>query len=296
MFVKLGWFGLLTTLGCATTATISRTNGGAIEAEIGRSDQDAIYVLSVGGPEVTIPRQEISDIDHPGNVAALVGGIVGGVGALNFLIASGQRCFPSVLACGDIDMAVGIPLFIWGLTVWNRSKDAANNFSPPTAVAVPFEPGTSRAEALSQGYRQPGSSPGAGSAAATSVGGYQNTQWGMTIDSVKSLVSGAEVLSSGELSKKGDVAGMPSAVTYRFHEGKLVAVAVRIERQEGIDLFPRLLDLLRQKYGQPTEQGTGTASWRAPDTAINLKSSDAADAVTINYESTAFQKQALEGL
>jgi hypothetical protein len=139
--------------GCSTTATISRTNGTEIEARIEHSTPGAVVVQTEGGSELRIPRSEITDIDHPGNAAAVVGGLLSAYGALN--IASGAP------KCGDnggayctgvfLPAAIGVPMLIWGLSTWMGSTNAANpsmasnsNTVPeaPTASAFNFSPGT----------------------------------------------------------------------------------------------------------------------------------------------------------
>jgi hypothetical protein len=74
----------LTTLvcfgGCASTATIQRTDGPDNEARIVSSDAGGIYVPARNGQTYRIGRESISGIDHPGNVEILIGSILVGVG------------------------------------------------------------------------------------------------------------------------------------------------------------------------------------------------------------------------
>jgi hypothetical protein len=75
--------------GCSTTATIARTNGPPIEASIEGGSPSSI-VLEGGA---IVSRNEITEVDHPGNVHAVVGGVILGYGLLN--IAAGAS------TCGD---------------------------------------------------------------------------------------------------------------------------------------------------------------------------------------------------
>lgn len=130
---------LLTMLcGCSTTATISRINGATVEAKIARSDSSSLFVKTAEGPEVAIPRADVSDIDHPGNGTAVFGGLLSAYGAMN--IAAGLE------TCGELGgaycvgtflpAAIGIPMLIWGMTTWAGSTGAAANTSPSGHTGV----------------------------------------------------------------------------------------------------------------------------------------------------------------
>ena len=76
---------IATLFGCGNTATITRSNGPSFEARIVGSDRDRIYVE---GARAGIPREEIIDIDHPGNGAAVAGGILSAYGVLNIAVGA----------------------------------------------------------------------------------------------------------------------------------------------------------------------------------------------------------------
>jgi hypothetical protein len=138
--------------GCSTTATISRINGGTVEARIARSDDKSLFVKTAEGPEVAIPRADVSEIDHPGNATAVFGGFLSAYGALN--IAAG------IETCGEVGgaycigtflpAAIGVPMLIWGLKTWGDSLSAASNHStsgytgvvpaPPPSSPFDFSP------------------------------------------------------------------------------------------------------------------------------------------------------------
>ncbi len=59
--------------GCSTTATISRVNGPAYEAHILASDTNFLRVRDNYGREFLVPREDVADIDHPGNVLYTIG-------------------------------------------------------------------------------------------------------------------------------------------------------------------------------------------------------------------------------
>jgi hypothetical protein len=58
--------------GCSTTATIHMRRGKVVEAKIEGGDSSNIYL--VGGR--SIARKKIREIDHPGDVGAIVGGVL----------------------------------------------------------------------------------------------------------------------------------------------------------------------------------------------------------------------------
>lgn len=128
--------------GCSTTAKISRINGGTIEAKIRRSTPGAVVVQTDKGSEASISRSDISDIDHPGNVAAVIGGLLSTYGAVN-IAAGAPRCAEGGGAyCTGVFLpaAVGVPMLIWGLATWIGSTSAAAASSPSSSGTVPEAP------------------------------------------------------------------------------------------------------------------------------------------------------------
>jgi predicted phage tail protein len=131
---------LILLCGCSTTATISRANGRELEGKIVGSNPSSILVETDGDSTLRIPRAEITDIDHPGNAAAVVGGFLGAYGALN--IATGvSACDEGGAAfCAGVFLpaTLGVSMLIWGLTTWSNSTGAAAK--PPSSTQVPSAP------------------------------------------------------------------------------------------------------------------------------------------------------------
>ncbi|MFL5348715.1 MAG: hypothetical protein ACJ8AT_28295 [Hyalangium sp.] len=126
--------------GCSTTATISRANGESLDAKILRSAPGAVVVQIDNGSELRIPRSEITDIDHPGNGVAVVGGLLSAYGGLN-IAAGAPKCSENGGAyCTGVFLpaAIGASMLIWGLSTWISSTDAAS--SPPSSGSVPKVP------------------------------------------------------------------------------------------------------------------------------------------------------------
>jgi hypothetical protein len=129
--------------GCSTTASISRTNGRELEAKIQRSTPGAVVVQTNGGSEVSISRSDITDIDHPGNGAAVFGLLLSTYGAVN-IAAGAPKCSQGGGAfCTGVFLpaAIGLPMLIWGLSTWLGSSNAAS--SPWVSGNVPDAPHTS---------------------------------------------------------------------------------------------------------------------------------------------------------
>lgn len=140
----------LLTSACSTTATISRNRGPAYEAKITRSEPDALYVLGDDGREYRVPAEEVREIDHPGNVLALLGGISLGIALLvaatpvdtNDFDADDQR--ENKFVAASVYGLLGVGLFVPGLAIWMRSHGAASALRPAAAglppEAYPAEP------------------------------------------------------------------------------------------------------------------------------------------------------------
>ncbi|MBL8923603.1 MAG: hypothetical protein JNJ54_32410 [Myxococcaceae bacterium] len=132
---------LVAVSGCAATATITTRDGRQTEAFITGGDQRHLLLQSQYGVDTVVKRADIGDIDHPGNVLAVVGGILGGSGALDLVVlgsmcasgASGSSSCGLLLGTMGGMTAVGAGLFVWGLWTWLTSKNAVTNSltSPP---------------------------------------------------------------------------------------------------------------------------------------------------------------------
>jgi hypothetical protein len=142
-------------VGCGR-ATIYLKRGEPVEGTIRKSDVTSIYVRPVikcdkknrehigrkvcFSEVIAIARSNIRDIDHPGDYAAAVGGVIGGLGlGFTFLLWSGHQdctddCFASGIATGAIASpfliigAIGAVIGIGGLVTYAWSRNAA---APP---------------------------------------------------------------------------------------------------------------------------------------------------------------------
>ena len=119
-------------MACSTTATIHRSNGMMMEGTIEGGSPDYIVVAPRYGRRQEVPRNEIAEIDHPGNVHALLGGIFLGYGIVNIAVGY-EECQNN----GDgayctgvfVPAAVGTGLLVWGLATWMGSTSSAEDMS-----------------------------------------------------------------------------------------------------------------------------------------------------------------------
>ncbi len=133
--------------GC-TSATIQLEDGPPIDGEIVRSDARQL-VVRTGQGDIEIERSRIADIDHPGNVAMVVGGVMLGISSamitVPLIAPSGRdevdRVGDLVLVSTGIIYAVGglVPLISGGAS-WIGSRRRAGGSAEPATSAVTLLP------------------------------------------------------------------------------------------------------------------------------------------------------------
>ncbi|HXU62135.1 MAG TPA: hypothetical protein VN962_10560 [Polyangia bacterium] len=117
----------VTGVGCGSTATITSRDGSRYELAILRSTPDAVIVDSRDGARA-IPRDQIRDIDHPGNVLETAGAMLFLLGAAALLRQ--PECDGRTSVClgwaGAAGLAGGgLTMTIVGGLTWTRSVRAA---------------------------------------------------------------------------------------------------------------------------------------------------------------------------
>lgn len=109
--------------GCGTSAIV-RTNQGAVyEGHIAGHDESS---LTVGGQKVA--RSDVADVDHPGNVAGILGTIVASVGVLSaFGNCSEERRAEDETPCASsgVWILTGLPIALYGWMTHSGSVDRA---------------------------------------------------------------------------------------------------------------------------------------------------------------------------
>ena len=122
---------------CFPTALIKRRSGPTIEARIDRSDNEKLYLTTVGGQKYTVDRSDVEDIDHPGNVLLTTGIVTAALSTLMLvggLAAScsgqgsceGPAAAKMVLILGGANfLSYSIPLMLVGGITYSDSVKAA---------------------------------------------------------------------------------------------------------------------------------------------------------------------------
>jgi hypothetical protein len=159
-FGRVAWWLALVagivTAGCGSSASIMRTDGQSVTGRIVRSEGDTLYLQQDEIEAARMERDSVRDIDHPGNVAMVAGGLL--LGTFGLMMTSGG--FRDELVHGphgDANMGArpvtvmfavpGFALLGTGLYHYVSSKRAARNFehardsASTTAVAVTRAPG-----------------------------------------------------------------------------------------------------------------------------------------------------------
>jgi len=283
--------------GCSTTATISRINGTRLEAEIQHTDGHNLVVQTDAGHKVRIPKSEVANIDHPGNVAAFIGAALSTYGMVNIALgASTCRSVGGAFCAGVFaPAAIGVPILAWGLMTWSRSTKAVNKIMPPFPDSVPSPPPSSPFEVSS-------STPGGKARAAwerAGTGVLQNIRWGMSSEQIRRLYTDVEASSPDILSTRRLLAGNPATVHFGFLDGQLTRVQAELARSQSeggpADVFGYFKRLLGQQYGPPLAQSEGSVTWSEGGTTIQLLAAgDTGAPVKLVYERGNGVRTALE--
>jgi hypothetical protein len=114
-------------IACGRTATISRGHQPDIRGRIAGGDASNIYVRTRTGVH-PIPRKSITDIDHPGDGAIVIGAALTAVGMLviggnsgRLRASNGDAMTPFLIM---VPFAAGVPLMLYGVSVYGHSVDA----------------------------------------------------------------------------------------------------------------------------------------------------------------------------
>ena len=123
---------LLTTCACSS-ATIYRHDAPDLEATIVGGSDRYLYVESEDGRVVRIARKNVTDLDHPGNVEAIIGGVLLAEGAALAGLGMASRNQTDRAIFGTFGGIIGVPgliLLAHGLIEWSRSNGAMDDRSP----------------------------------------------------------------------------------------------------------------------------------------------------------------------
>lgn len=121
--------------GCSSNAHITLQRSCPLEARIVSSDRDFIYVEREFSAEpAAIPREEIIEIDHPGNGMGVTGLVILGVYGLQAIIGTAlflsdddfnRQLGGAYMVSGAFGSTLGAVLAVWGYSIWSDSVNAA---------------------------------------------------------------------------------------------------------------------------------------------------------------------------
>jgi hypothetical protein len=113
----------LSASGC--TATLQRRGAPRIEAVIESSDEQGLQVR-VKNRSYRVAGEQLEDIDHPGNVLMVLGGVALGMAAFSLAIFSAAGAPPEFLiSTGVVYGGTGVGLLVGGGIPWTLSRRAA---------------------------------------------------------------------------------------------------------------------------------------------------------------------------
>jgi hypothetical protein len=128
MNLKICAFGLVLLTGCGNSATITRRTASPVDAKIIGGDRENLYVELPGGTTDTIAKRDVVDIDHPGNVAATIGAVVGAYGVANIAVGMPECDKQGPAYCMGVFLpaTIGLSLITYGLGTYIGSTSAVD--------------------------------------------------------------------------------------------------------------------------------------------------------------------------
>lgn len=120
---------------CGCEAHIKTTNG-PIDGQIQGLRGEVLVVENAAGQQVEVAPETLIDIDHPGNGAAVVGGLVG-VPVSGFMVVAGALGgSEALIGVAFAGLGASIVAVGWGTTAWALSKYRAGSQLEAPAAAL----------------------------------------------------------------------------------------------------------------------------------------------------------------
>jgi hypothetical protein len=144
--------------GCSTTATIQTKYGGAVEAHVLAGSPGSVYLADKDHGRFTLRRDDVTDVDYPGNVMLVTGAGLLAAGGLGLWFGDTHcasfgemgRCAASV-----VPAIAGLLAASWGAYVWYRSRRAFRDTSRPEPDSVMKPRGPRAPDQRFPGWRKP---------------------------------------------------------------------------------------------------------------------------------------------
>jgi hypothetical protein len=144
--------------GCSTSARLQTRYGGSVDAHIAGGSPGSVYLANKQKGKFTMRRDDISDVDYPGNVLALGGAALLGVGAYRLWFGDTSCASPNqagTCAANVVPAILGLLAAAWGSYSYFHTRHAFDDTSHPEPDPV-MKPRPSRAPSSSMpGWRKP---------------------------------------------------------------------------------------------------------------------------------------------
>jgi hypothetical protein len=114
MIKSIAAISVLLTTACGSSAIVTTKHGGYYEGTITGGDREFVYVQGEA-----VPRRDITDVDHPGNVAAIIGSVITGLGLLGLPACEknnyGEPVNETRCSGSGLELLTGVPIMIYGI-------------------------------------------------------------------------------------------------------------------------------------------------------------------------------------
>jgi len=124
---------------CGTTTTVETRSGNVYEAHTVGGSPGSVYLASKAKGRFSLRREDVADVDYPGNVQIFGGLALGAFGGWR-LVSGDTRCagFNDIGNCAVnvVPSIAGLLIALWGTYVYVRAYRAFEDRSKPEPDAV----------------------------------------------------------------------------------------------------------------------------------------------------------------
>jgi hypothetical protein len=119
---------------CATTTTVETRGGTVYEAHVMGGSPGSVYLSTKANGRFSVRREDVADVDYPGNVQILGGLALGAFGGWR-LLSGDTQCsgFGDIGNCmvNVVPAIAGLLIALWGTYVYVRASRAFDDRSKP---------------------------------------------------------------------------------------------------------------------------------------------------------------------
>ncbi|MGO9412430.1 MAG: hypothetical protein ACLQCB_16980 [Spirochaetia bacterium] len=108
---------------------------------------------------------------------------------------------------------------------------------------------------------------------------FRKVTWGMSVDDVVSAESALtfsqmDEASNTTLTSHVNVMGHNGILNYIFENDKLVIAQYKFDDEDDMRTYTGILNILKEKYGAPSDSGDSFSHWKLPRTYIGISFKD----------------------